>query len=134
MPENETKQRFIELRAKGTSYEKIANELSVSKHTLIKWSHDLELEISNFRAIEIDSLYDQYYVSKQKRIEILGKNLELLKDALEKRDYSELPTDKLLDFVMKFSSLLKSEFTTTVFKEKTELQIWDSTTIKDWTG
>lgn len=82
MADTETKQRFIELRAKGTSYEKIASELSVSKQTLINWAKDLELEISNYKAIEMDNLYEQYYISKQKRNEMLGKNLESLKSKL----------------------------------------------------
>ena len=34
----EDKQRFVELRAKGLSFERIAEELKVSKPTLIKWS------------------------------------------------------------------------------------------------
>jgi transposase len=31
------KEQFIELRAKGVSYDEIAKEIGVSKPTLIKW-------------------------------------------------------------------------------------------------
>ena len=135
MADTETKQRFIELRAKGTSYEKIAGELAVSKQTLIIWSKELEFEISNLKAVEMDSLYEQYYVSKQKRIEILGKNLELMKTELEKRDYSEIPTDKLLDSILRYATFLKGEFTGTVFKEKIKgWQELDLSTIDNWNG
>ncbi|MBT2601832.1 hypothetical protein ABWK46_13160 [Peribacillus frigoritolerans] len=41
------KAQFIELRAKEVPYEKIAQELEVSKPTLIKWGRELETEISN---------------------------------------------------------------------------------------
>ena len=41
----EEKQRFVELRAKGLSFERIAEELKVSKPTLIKWSEELFHEV-----------------------------------------------------------------------------------------
>jgi len=135
MADTETKQRFIVLRAKGTSYEKIANELAVSKQSLINWSKEFELDISNLKAVEMDSLYEQYYVSKQKRVEVLGKNLELLKTELDKRDFSDIPTDKLLDSVLKYATFLKGEFAGTVFKERlTGMQPWDMSTIDNWNG
>jgi transposase-like protein len=37
----ETKRRFIELRAKGYSFDKIAKELGKAKQTLLDWSRDL---------------------------------------------------------------------------------------------
>jgi transcriptional regulator len=43
----ESKQRFIELRAKGWSFDKIAKELDKAKQTLINWSKELQDEIAN---------------------------------------------------------------------------------------
>ena len=37
---------FVELRAKGWSYRKIARRLKASKSTPANWSHELEAEIS----------------------------------------------------------------------------------------
>ena len=34
------RQQFIELRAKGYSFQKISDELNISKPTLIEWSKD----------------------------------------------------------------------------------------------
>ena len=39
------KQRFIEMRAKDISYDKISKELGVSKQTLINWSKNFNIEI-----------------------------------------------------------------------------------------
>jgi orotate phosphoribosyltransferase-like protein len=50
------KEQFVELRARGWSFDRIAKELKVSKQTLINWSRELVLEISNRRAIERESL------------------------------------------------------------------------------
>jgi len=45
MKENkhELKQRFIEMRAKDISYDKISKELGVSKQTLINWSKEFNI-------------------------------------------------------------------------------------------
>ena len=40
----ETKRRFIELRAKGYSFDKIAKELGKAKQTLLDWSRELDQE------------------------------------------------------------------------------------------
>ena len=134
MADTETKQQFIELRAKGISYEKIANELSVSKQTLINWAKDFEVEISNYKVIEMDTLYEQYYISKQKRIEMLGQNLESLKEECAKRDLSVIPTEKLLDMILKYSSMLKEERVPAVFKEKQNTPVWDTDVVSSWSA
>ena len=38
----QTKERFIELRAKGWSFDKIAKETGKAKQTLIDWSKELQ--------------------------------------------------------------------------------------------
>jgi len=118
MVDNEKKTKFIELRAKGYSYDRISNELNVSKPTLISWSKDFETEIANLKAIELESLREQFYCTKQKRIEILGKQLQSIADELEKRDFSNIPTDKLMELLMKILNQIKQEGEQTIFLEK----------------
>ena len=50
------KQEFIELRAKGWSFDKIAKKLGKAKQTLIDWSKELQDEIANRKAIELEAL------------------------------------------------------------------------------
>ena len=45
----EIKEQFIDLRAKGYSFDKIAKELGKAKQTLIDWSKDLQEEIAEER-------------------------------------------------------------------------------------
>jgi len=113
-----TKGRFIELRAQGLSYAKIAQELKVSKPTLIKWSEDEELqrEIINLRAIELEALQEKYYARKVQRLELLGEQAEAMKAELDKRDLSEIPADKLLGLLLKYAAALKAEETLPVFQ------------------
>ena len=52
----EQKNRFIQLRAKGYSLAKIAKELHVSKGTLSNWNQDLEQQIAQAKAMELEAL------------------------------------------------------------------------------
>jgi len=137
----ETKQRFIELRASGWSYDKIARELGVSKVTLIQWSKGLEHEIANLKAIELESLLEQYYLSRVKRIELLGEKLRALKNELETRDLKDVSTDRLVTLFLKLYELAKAEAVEPVFAEAEreaisldDLSALGTLTLKTWTG
>ncbi|MCH7915311.1 MAG: hypothetical protein IH856_20140 [Deltaproteobacteria bacterium] len=119
MKDQQTKSRFVELRAKGWSYDRIAKDLKTSKQTLINWSRELSLEISNLRAMELEVLQEKYYLLKEKRIQLFGEKLKALKEELEKRDLKEVPTEKLFDLFFKCQGILEREAVETVFQEKT---------------
>ena len=63
MKDNKTKARFIELRGQGLPLKSIADELGVNKTTLVNWERDLKEQIDNVRAMELEVLYDRYYLS-----------------------------------------------------------------------
>ncbi len=115
MKDKETKEKFVELRAKGLSFDRIAQELHVTKQTLINWAKELETEIGNMRRIELETLQKKYYMLKRQRIELFGEKLKTIKDELDKRDLSDLPTDKLFDLFMKCFHQLQEESVDTVF-------------------
>ena len=54
----EQKSRFIHLRAKGYSYTKIAKELKVSTSTLTNWNQELQEEIAQAKAMELEALQE----------------------------------------------------------------------------
>ena len=109
MKDQKTKEKFIELRARGFSFDRIAKELRVSKQTLIVWSKELELEIANLKAIELEALQEKYYLLKQKRIELFGEKLKALKNELDKRNLEEISTKDLFGLLEKYGKLLKEE-------------------------
>lgn len=115
------KERFIELRAKEVPYEQISQEIGVSKPTLLKWGKELEMEINNHRAVELEYLQDKHCVSKRKRLEFYGKQLDSLYEELQQRDLSDISTEKLYDMVMKTVANLKQEETSIRFKEESTL-------------
>ncbi|MCK2020682.1 hypothetical protein [Peribacillus frigoritolerans] len=116
MKNNETRQKFIELRAKGVSFSKIAKELNTAKSTLIAWSKEHLMEIDNLKAVELESLQEQFYMTKKARIELLGRQVERMKKELDKRDFSDVPSDKLLDALTKTLNRLKNDEIEITFK------------------
>jgi hypothetical protein len=104
------KQKFIEMRASGAPYSKIAGELSVSKATLSAWNKDLQNEITELKAEIIEELHAEYYMLREARITQLGEVLKRVNVALEGRDFTKLTTDRLVDFKLKLMSALKTEY------------------------
>lgn len=105
----ELRQEFIELRAKGLSYAKIAKRLKLSRNTLASWNADMEEEIASLKAMELESLQEEYFLLKEGRIKLLGETLKGLQQELQKRDLAGIPTDKLMDMWLKVYQELKEE-------------------------
>lgn len=99
----ETHEKFIELRAKGHSYQHISEQLNVSKPTLIKWAHFHEVDIKNLRAMHLDSVWQEAKLCAESRIANLGTALQKVAEELAKRDFSEVPSEKLVDVFLKLN-------------------------------
>ena len=117
----DTKQRFIELRAKGWSFDKIAKELGKAKQTLIDWSKDYQDEVANLKAMELEAIYESYYLLKENRLETFGGLLNKIKDEVLSRDLTDVPTDKLLDLFLKYNTQIKEEIIEPTYKTSLEI-------------
>lgn len=108
MKDNKKKiERFIELKAKGCTLEQISEELNLDYDTLTSWERQHIYEIRNKEAILQEALNEKYCLSSHKKLELYGDVLLKLKDEILKRDFSDVPTEKLLDFLPKYHSILK---------------------------
>ena len=116
------KELLIERRAQGLSFDKIAKELKVSKQCLIDWSHEFSEEIANLKAIELEALYEKYFLLKENRIQSFGELLGRLKEELATRDFSDIPTDKLLDIMGRYQALIREDYIEPQFKTSEEVQ------------
>ena len=117
----ELKEKFILLRAKGYSFDRIAKELGKGKQTLVNWSRELEEEIANLKSIEIEALNERFFISKQHKIEVFGELLSKIKGEIEERDLHDVPTDKLMDLFLKYYTLLEAERIEPKFKSSGEI-------------
>ena len=109
----EIKSQFIELRAKGWSYLKIARKLKVSKNTLANWGAELEGEIASLKAVEMEALHEKYFMTKEARIQLLGEQLQEIKAELKRRGLEEVSTEKLLEMELKLYQALQAEYVET---------------------
>lgn len=102
-------QAFIELRAQGLSYARIAERLKVAKGTLANWNRELEGEIAQARAIELEALQEAFFLLKEGRIRLLGEQLKAVQEELKTRSLTDVPTEKLMDMLLKLHAELKAE-------------------------
>jgi hypothetical protein len=95
MKDNETIQKFIELRAQGCSYKRLMTELNVTKPTLIAWSRKHQFEIQNLKAIELETLGEKWLASTTERVNAWGDQLRRVETELAGRDLAALNTPQL---------------------------------------
>jgi len=88
MLSKDKKEKFIELRAKGYSFDRIVKEIEVSKPTLIKWQTEFQNEIKNFEYAIYQGLIEKYKLGKEKRFQGFTDVLEKINDELSGRDLS----------------------------------------------
>jgi hypothetical protein len=118
----QTKERFIELRAKGWSFDKIAKETGKAKQTLIDWSKELQDQIANCKALELEALFESYYLMRENRLQTFGAMLTKIKEEVESRDLSDVPTDKLLELLLKYNNQVKEEIIEPTYKSSQEIK------------
>jgi transcriptional regulator with XRE-family HTH domain len=95
MKDQVTVQKFIELRAQGWSFVRIATELGVAKSTLTEWSRKFRFEIHNRRALVLDDLQDRILGTVQSRVGGLAEKLGKVENELRQRDLKDLSTSQL---------------------------------------
>ncbi len=106
-------ERFIELRARGLSLDKIAQETGTSKPVLLKWSKDFQRELDEAQYFELQDLLSQYGIMRRGRVEVISETLQKALTELRARaqagNFGDLPTDKLLKVVLMLEARLERE-------------------------
>jgi hypothetical protein len=100
------KEKFIELRAGGMSFTKIASTIGVSKPTLIKWNLEFSKEIENRRFLEAEEILEQYQLMHIARLKTFGEILAKALQELQNRDLEMVSTKDLIALVNSFEGKL----------------------------
>ena len=95
MHTNETKDKFIELRAKGWSYDRIAEQLDISKGIAVAWSTRFKARIQRLRAIELQAVQERVLASYEQDLTYLAEELKRVQQVLRERDYGYVDTQQL---------------------------------------
>jgi transcriptional regulator len=118
---NDIKQQFITLRAKGYSLTKIAKQIGKCRQTLSNWNSELQEEIENTKAIELEALFEECFLTKENRIKTFSRLLNKINKELDKRDFQTVSDDKLVDLKLKISQQLQGEYFKPKIKSESEL-------------
>ena len=83
----------------------------------------MEGEIASLKAMELEALHEEYYMAKEARIELLGKQLKAVNEELSKRGLGDVSTDKLMEMQLKLYQALQDEYTEVRPLTDTELRM-----------
>ena len=92
---NDKRSQFIELRARGASYQDIADILHCGKSTLVGWNKELADEIAERKAMTKNDILYNYQVARDNRLRYFAELYRKLKNEIERRGLRDVPTDKL---------------------------------------
>lgn len=120
--DNDQKRRIYELRAKGKSFAKIANEVGVSKQSVVDICKEGEEKVATLKALELEELYEAQQITIEQRLTAHASLLQRLRNEIESRDLTDIPTEKLVDLYLKTASTIKEEFVTPNFQSTEEQQ------------
>jgi len=109
MKEQETVEKFIQLRAENKSYDKISKLLKVSKPTLIGWGKKQKANIDKLKSIRLEQILEKYKLTQEDRITRLAKELKLAWDSFEKKDYDSLSKREIILIIMRLEQSLRKE-------------------------
>ena len=100
---------YVERRQAGESIQALSDSLYVAESQCILWeqAHKKEIEQSQFLLTE--QIFRDKGLTRINRIETMSKILEKINSEIDKRDFSDVPTDKLILLGMKMSEFMKVE-------------------------
>lgn len=105
----DTELEVITLRAGGASYANIALQVGVSKQTAVNICRRNRERLATLEALAIDELHETQRVGYEERIKALATLMAKVREEIDRRDLTNVPTDKLLEIYLKQSSALKEE-------------------------
>jgi len=110
---NDEVERFIELRARGLSFDKIATETGTSKPTLLKWARDYQKELEQAQFFEVQNMLAQFEVMRRNRVEVIAETLHMALTELRARaqagNFADMTTDKLTNVCLTLENRLERE-------------------------
>lgn len=95
MHSTKTQRKFIQLRSQGLSLARIADQIGVSKTTLVNWNHWFDEEIEDLTKLERESSHEQLRLAHQADLTRLTKLRDTLETELSGRALADLPIEKL---------------------------------------
>ena len=109
----EEKQKFVQLRAVGMSFDRIAQETGISKPTLLKFQAELKEEIQEQQYYELENIVNHFSVERRNRFQamacLLSRALQELRNIAESQALESMPVEKLVQLVLTLEQRLEKD-------------------------
>ena len=122
---NEQKMLFVTKRAQNMSFDKIAQELGISKNTLLKLQGELYSQIKEQEFYEVQELTEQFKVTRRDRFEVTARLLGAVRDELARRADTEQLTDLPLDKLVNLALILEKRLSQDTGRELVSIRTGD---------
>lgn len=99
-------QNFIELRAQGYSYRKIAQILDISKDTCVEWNKNFHDAIDSCRKNAFSELIQKYILSKETQLKLISDTINRINEEIKNQDWKGINLSKLLQHQREYLNLL----------------------------
>jgi transcriptional regulator with XRE-family HTH domain len=99
MLDDQIVERFIELRAQGWTFARIADELQVSKPTLITWSRKHQHRLRNLQALHFEALAARCKFTREELIERITDEERRLREELARRELKDIPSARIFQLL-----------------------------------
>lgn len=100
---------YVRLRLEGQSIQALSDSLYVVESQCILWEQAHKKEIEQMQFLQTGKLINEKRLTRVNRIETMSKILEKINSEIDKRDFSDIPTDKLIVLGMKMNEFIKVE-------------------------
>ncbi len=100
---------YVRLRQAGESIQALSDSLYVDESQCLKWERLHSRVIEQSRFIQTGKILREKKLTRQDRINTMSKILDKINSEIEQRDFSTIPTDKLIILGVKMSEILKNE-------------------------
>jgi len=109
MKDQKTKDKFIELRAEGLSYNKISKKIRTSKPILVKWNDDFNDQIKKLKNERFIETLEKYKVTREQRISRLSNALDKAWNEFDRKNFKDLSKKELLQMITQINKQLSEE-------------------------
>jgi transcriptional regulator len=100
MKTNETKVKFVEMRARGLSFRKIAAELNTSPETLYRWEKAMRSEIDAKSAAQREDIIEAFNSAENERLRQCAELYQRVSAQIGKDCLNIIPTYQLVRMML----------------------------------
>ena len=113
---DKTERKYVEGRLSGKTIQELSDKLRYEESVCLEWELKNREEIKQSQFLQTEIILRKKKLSRNDRIESYSQILAKLNKEIAKRDFSDLPTDKLIMLGVKMTECIKTEIELSTIK------------------